>query len=139
MKKIFVVITLLFAQNSFSETMRLHFKSMTQSKGTIHWAMYAPGTEWPGENSATFGGNVPVTSLDLVVEVPNVPFGTYAIASYQDINNNGKMDKRLGFPLEPFGFSNGARPTVLGAPDFDKAKFNFSSDAQVVDVEIKPF
>ncbi|OQW50740.1 MAG: hypothetical protein A4S09_11335 [Proteobacteria bacterium SG_bin7] len=139
MKKIFMVIVLIFAQNSFAETMTLRFKSMTQAKGVIRWAMYAPGEEWPGENSASYGGVVEVSSLDIVTKVPNVKFGTYAIASYQDVNNNGKMDKRLGFPLEPFGFSNGARPTIMGAPSYDKAKFEFTNESQVVDIDIKPF
>ncbi len=139
MKKFFAAIVLLSTQTAFSETIHLHFKSMTQAKGTIHWAMYVPGSEWPGEGSSTFGGSVPVTTLEVAVQVPNVPLGTYAIASYQDINNNGKMDKRLGYPLEPFGFSNNVRPTVLGAPSFEKAKFDFISDSQVVEIEIKPF
>ncbi len=139
MKKLFLILFLFSAQNAFSETIQLHFKSMTQAKGTIHWAMYIPGSEWPGENSAAFSGSAPVTSLDVVIQVPNVPFGTYAVASYQDVNNNGKMDKRLGYPLEPFGFSNNVRPTILGAPSFDKTKFDFISDSQVVGIEIKPF
>lgn len=139
MKKIFVILTLFSAQNAFSETIHLHFKSMTQAQGTIHWAMYVPGAEWPGENSASFSGSIAVTSLNVMVKVANVPFGTFAIASYQDVNNNGKMDRRLGFPLEPFGFSNKARPTVLGAPSFDKAKFDFISDSQIVEIDILPF
>lgn len=139
MKKLFVLAALLFAQSAFSETITLRFKSMTQAKGMIRWAMYAPGQDWPGENSASFGGSNEVTSLDVIVKVPNVPFGTYAIASYQDVNNNGKMDKRLGIPTEPFGFSNGARPTIMGAPSFDKAKFEFTSESQVVEIDIKPF
>lgn len=139
MKKLFVLTALLFVQSAFAETMNLRFKSMTQAKGVVRWAIYAPGQDWPGENSASYGGKSDVTSLDMIVKIENVPFGIYAIASYQDVNNNGKMDKRLGIPTEPFGFSNGARPTILGAPSFDKAKIEFTSESQVFDIDIKPF
>jgi uncharacterized protein (DUF2141 family) len=49
-----------------------------------------------------------------------VPPGTYAIAVFQDINGNRRLDRTpLGLPLEPYGFSNGAgrlrRPTFAGA------------------------
>ena len=48
----------------------------------------------------------------------NVPSGSYAIAVYQDLNDNKEMDKGLfHIPKEPYGFSNHYRPG-MSAPHF---------------------
>jgi len=55
--------------------------------------------------------------------VSNLPPGSYAIQTFQDINANDKMDTSwLGLPLEPFGFSRDATP-FLSKPSFDEVKF----------------
>ena len=51
-----------------------------------------------------------------------VPGGRYAIALFHDENANGKLDKRLIFPREGFGFSRNA-PVGLGPPSFASAAF----------------
>lgn len=61
----------------------------------------------------------------------NLPAGTYAIAIYQDLNNNRKLDKGLlGIPNEPYGFSNSYRPS-FGSPDFDACKLLIKNDESV--------
>ncbi|HZY36021.1 MAG TPA: DUF2141 domain-containing protein [Mucilaginibacter sp.] len=48
----------------------------------------------------------------------NVPAGMYAVAVYQDLNDNKKLDAGLfQIPKEPFGFSNNYRPS-FSAPDY---------------------
>ena len=62
----------------------------------------------------------------------NVPYGTYALCTHQDINNNGKMDKTfLGFPAEPYGLSN--NPTIyFSIPTFDECKFEVNKKNTVI-------
>lgn len=48
--------------------------------------------------------------------------GRYAIVLLHDENSNKKMDKRLFFPKEGFGFSRDA-PVKMSAPKFDAAAF----------------
>lgn len=49
----------------------------------------------------------------------SVPAGTRAVAAYQDVNANGKLDYGLfHIPQEPYGFSNGYRPS-FSAPHYD--------------------
>ena len=44
--------------------------------------------------------------------------GDYGFAVFQDINDNGRMDKNLlGIPTEPIAFSNNAQGR-MGPPDF---------------------
>lgn len=51
--------------------------------------------------------------------------GTYAVALFQDLNNNGKLDKNFfGIPTEPYAFSNNVKPK-FSAPAYDDCKFSF--------------
>ncbi|GGC28141.1 hypothetical protein GCM10011371_14580 [Novosphingobium marinum] len=51
-----------------------------------------------------------------------VPTGRYAIAIVHDENGNGRLDKRLMFPREGYGFSRNA-PIGFGPPSFRSAAF----------------
>jgi len=56
----------------------------------------------------------------------DLPEGNYAIAIYQDINDNKKLDKGLfGIPTEPYGLSNNFRPK-FSAPSFNDCKFKIA-------------
>lgn len=56
----------------------------------------------------------------------DLPEGNYAIAIYQDINDNKKLDKGLfGIPTEPYGLSNNFRPR-FSAPSFNDCKFKIA-------------
>ncbi|MDF1825474.1 MAG: DUF2141 domain-containing protein [Verrucomicrobiales bacterium] len=64
-----------------------------------------------------------VSTDDLVVEIPNVKPGTYAVSVVQDLNGNGKLDKSfVGMPKEPLAFS--VIPEIpRGKPEFDDCSF----------------
>ena len=53
----------------------------------------------------------------------SLPKGNYAVAIYQDENNNDNCDKNfLGVPIEPYAFSNDFRPK-LSVPSFKDCSF----------------
>lgn len=60
--------------------------------------------------------------------------GSYGIAVFQDVNENGRLDRNLlGIPLEPFGFS--LNPQIgFAAPDFEE--FSFSLDEETKEFSI---
>ena len=66
-----------------------------------------------GQELTARGGTVNVVFRD-------VPAGRYAVAAFEDVNGNRKLDRTgLGLPIEPYGFSGGvglkARPTFAQA------------------------
>jgi uncharacterized protein (DUF2141 family) len=61
----------------------------------------------------------------------NLPQGNYAVAIYQDVNDNRQLDKSwLGIPKEHYGFSNNFRP-VFSAPEFDDCMFNIAGQTMI--------
>ena len=70
---------------------------------------------------------VPATKGTTKVVLDSLPAGTYAIALYQDQNNNGKMDKNwIGIPTEALGFSN-AQLRPFGPPRFKACAFSIKA------------
>ncbi len=66
------------------------------------------------------------------VSFNNIPFGTYAIAVFQDINSNGILDsKKFNIPSEPVGISNYPINKSKLPPTFKKAKFTLSGDTLI--------
>ena len=50
--------------------------------------------------------------------------GNYVFAAFQDLNDNGKLDKNfLGIPTEPYGFTE-TPPTKWRAPEFAEVASN---------------
>ena len=71
-------------------------------------------------------------SMSLTAMITDLPFGVYALAIYQDVNSNGKIDKNfIGIPTEPYAFSNNYKPTVK-APAFKNCRFNYCADTNMV-------
>lgn len=62
-------------------------------------------------------------TLKFSLEIPN---GTYAIAIYQDIDNNGKLNQGwFDIPLEPIGLGNNYKPN-FSSPTFKECAVNIS-------------
>ncbi len=140
MKTLFAfTLTTLIAISTQAATLTLRFK-VKSVEGQILWAVYKPNEKFPASNAASYGGKTPVGGLEVITRIENVPFGYYAVASSHDQNGNGKMDYNIiGIPKEPFGFSNGAKASITGAPSFDEAKISFSDESQIFDVVLEKF
>ncbi|WP_375410049.1 DUF2141 domain-containing protein [uncultured Methylobacterium sp.] len=74
------------------------------------------------EKECRIGQDAPVRGTVQRVVFRGVAPGAYAVAAFQDVNGNGRLDRTgLGLPLEPYGFSG---ETPRGArPDFGRAAF----------------
>ena len=71
------------------------------------------------EKSIIANGN----TVSITFELPD---GDYAVAVYQDLNNNSVLDKNFfGIPKEPYGFSKNFKPK-LSAPQFSDCSFTLS-------------
>jgi len=75
--------------------------------------------------------SAPVKDNKAVVTFTNLPAGEYAISTYHDENNNGKMDKNMmGIPSEDYASSNDAKG-FMGPPSYKDAKFVIRKDSKI--------
>lgn len=73
-----------------------------------------------------FTGAAPARGGSVVVSVPDVPPGRYAVQAYHDEDGNGRLRKGLfGLLAGAIGFSRDAR-VRLGAPGFDEAAMDLA-------------
>jgi len=71
------------------------------------------------------------------VTFPDLKPGRYALASYHDENDNGKLDQTwIGWPEEGIGFSNGAWIS-LGPPSFRAAAVEVAPGTQAIVISLR--
>ena len=110
--------------------------SNVKKTGKIHVAVYREGEEFPSPKFLMQSSLVEAADGKCVIQFDAIPFGSYAVALYQDVNGNGEMDKGMfGIPSEPFAFSNNFKPR-FGGPSFEKCQFDFNKDNQSIQIEM---
>ena len=63
--------------------------------------------------------------------------GTYAVKVFHDVNENGNLDTSwIGWPQEPYGFSNDA-PVNMGPPPFKLAAFDVKAGEQTTRLRLR--
>jgi uncharacterized protein (DUF2141 family) len=106
-----------------------------KKKGTLYISVCSKSSEWSDNGMYTFKYE-PVLGQQNTLEIDSIPNGTYAIAMYQDINGNEKLDTNfLGIPTEPYAFSNNRVP-VFSEPSFEKCKFQFNQQKQEISINL---
>lgn len=109
--------------------------NVNKTGGTMRVALYKPGAKF-GETPPDFFKNVIVSKAGNQTVAFDVPPGRYAIAVYHDVNDNDKLDKNMvGYPKEPFGFSNNYRPRV-SAPSFEDCAFDLKSTGTAISIKL---
>jgi uncharacterized protein (DUF2141 family) len=72
-----------------------------------------------------------IKNNQVVVTFDNLPTGEYAISTYHDENNNGKLDRNaMGIPSEAYAASNNAKG-FMGPPSYKDAKFLIDKDSKI--------
>ena len=71
-----------------------------------------------------------------VARFNGVPAGRYAVASFQDVNSDERLNFGvMGAPSEPWGYSRGARG-VMGPPRFEDAVVSVGADGGLIPVTL---
>lgn len=117
------------------QPLEVHISGEVKAGRSVRIALYREGDEFPSDRSAFKHATVVAEGTEVTVKF-DVPYGNYAAAVFLDENGNGKLDKTvIGFPKEPFGFSNGFRPKT-GKPKFKNCKFIFSEETPKATINI---
>lgn len=115
--------------------LKVTFKGLSSDKGKLFVAVYNHKdnflkTEFKGEITDVKDGKA-------FAIFKNLPNGVYAVSSFHDENNNGKLDTNfLGIPKEPHACSNNAKGS-FGPPKFKDAKFSLEKQNTVININYK--
>lgn len=127
----------LAAQNpdSDSATLTVTVTHVSPKGGVISLALFT-AANYDDDDHPTLSRDVPADPAGTTIVLDDLKPGVYAIKMMQDINRNGKFDTSwLGLPLEPYGFSNNAKP-FLSAPSFDRTRFTVVPGANAITIRL---
>ncbi len=113
-------------------TLTIYVDGVNQQGGNIGVLVFQNDKGWPEDRLVAFKDiRQPAHPGTVVVKIPDLPRGDYAVAIGHDVNLNRKVDKNwIGKPTEQWGMSNNPHATIK-APAFNKAKFNLNHDSEI--------
>ena len=107
------------------------------NKGTVLLAVYGSETDFDENENAILSKKIPVDRVgEYTVSLEGLAAGSYTIALFQDINNNGKLDTNfMGIPKEPYAFSRNPK-VKWRAPRYEEVVFDLKASTKM-NVELK--
>ncbi|WP_435354316.1 DUF2141 domain-containing protein [Emticicia sp. SJ17W-69] len=108
-----------------------------KSTAFLRIAFYKQENKFPDDGKFAFAKEIkPNKTGEITLSWTDIPTGEYALAIYQDSNGNKKLDTNLvGFPKEPFGFSQNIRPK-FSAPNYDECKVIFNANNTTFSIKL---
>jgi uncharacterized protein (DUF2141 family) len=128
MAKLFYCILFLKTIFSSPEKLEVIVNNIQVGKGSVVVEIYNNDKNFFTKPIATKTVKATNKSLDFSFDISD---GIYAVAVYQDINENKQLDKGwFSIPKEPYGLSNNYRPHFSG-PSFNDCKFKVTQETTV--------
>lgn len=104
--------------------------------GVLHVALYPSAKAYKHDRPCATE-RVEVAGRTAACILGGIAPRTYAVRVFHDLNGNGKLDtSRIGWPQEPYGFSNDA-PVNAGPPPFKLAAIEVKEGAQAARVLLR--
>ena len=115
-------------------SIEVRVQGVTSTKGTVRVAICDKVTFL---KDCPYAASAPAQAGETVVTVNDVPPGTWAVLSFQDENDNGRLDRNaLGIPKERYAFSRDARGR-FGPPSFEDAAFVLRDEKAVSYIKLR--
>jgi uncharacterized protein (DUF2141 family) len=113
----------------------INVKNIKKAQGSILVAIYT--NEQNYMKTPAYSQIIPVSAIGDLAITSTIPFGSYSITLFHDVNDNRNLDTNfLGIPKEPYGFSNDAK-APFGPPSFDAATVSFQEVGDRVEVTLR--
>jgi len=118
-----------------SATVTVQVTGVADGQGAVSVGLCPTALE---EKACTLGQSRAAQGAAMRFAFRNVPPGAYAVAVYQDVNGNGRLDRNaLGLPTEPYGFSNDVGR--IGPPTFSGARVPVPASGATIPVRLARF
>jgi len=116
-----------FSQNTLS----IQVNNVKSKNGKVNVAVYDSDESFLSFDHVLKTNSVAAKKGSVVLNIPDLPAGEYALAVFHDENDNGKLDTNwLGIPREKVAFSR-AKMKTFGPPKFKECAFTMSSDREI--------
>jgi uncharacterized protein (DUF2141 family) len=134
-RRALVLAALALPAPALAAQLDIELTGIENEHGLVRVAVCTPATfttkHCPFTGAATAKGG------SVVVSVPDIPPGRYAVQAYHDEDGNGRLRKGLfGLPAEAIGFSRDAR-VRLGAPSFDEAAIDVAEPSTATRLRLR--
>lgn len=129
---VFFAITSVALWSQTTSNLTVTFGGLASDKGKLFVAVYNHKDHFL---KTPFKGEiVEIKNGKAQVQFTNLPKGIYAVSSFHDQNDNGKLDTNwVGIPKEPNACSNNATGS-FGPPKFKDAKFEIKKDNKTIKI-----
>ena len=127
-----LLLSLTVANAQDSNSLTVSFEGLKNDQGKVYVALY--NTEASFMKKELIGTSVVINDAKASIVFEDLKPGNYAISSFHDENDNGKLDTNfIGIPKESFAFSNNVKGS-FGPPKFKAAKFTISSENESIKI-----
>ena len=133
MKKflLFSIVILMCTSSTLTYHLTVEVSFTKTMKGKVMLAIYREKDNFPERETRYKWLILSPHGTSAIGVFTDLPKGKYAIAAYLDENKNLYLDKNMvGYPSEPFGFSNNAR-VKFSAPTFEEAAIELHTDRKI--------
>lgn len=121
-----LLLSIFSLKKDTTQTLILEVENIKVAKGHVWFGIYDSEQSFLNEEKAVaIFGEAVTKEGKIQVKFDKIPFGTYAVAVFHDVNDNGTLDQTfVGIPKEPFAFSQSLK-SKWRAPEYEEMKFNF--------------
>lgn len=119
--------------------MTVEISNIRVGEGCLRLGIYDTPEAFADKDAGGPHGKVirPLLQPTQTVVIPDLPYGRYVLALYQDCNDNGKLDTNFfGVPTEPYAFSNNPQGKWR-SPSFADAVISFSPKTNRISLDLR--
>jgi len=135
-----ILLSILSFRQPVSGDLVINLENIKTSEGMIWLALYDSEENLFVKDKSILKGirvdDAGELTGKLTVKMDKVLFGTYALAIYHDIDNDGKLNQNiLGIPTEPYAFARKPK-SKWRAPRYKELTFDFSETDQEITTKL---
>ena len=108
--------------------------NLESASAPVEVSIYAPDNKFPKVDGQLKKYRFTPSGNTLTATITDLDYGQYAIATYQDLDADGKIGTNMiGIPTDPYGFSNNYKPKIK-APSFKDCAFIYDEQSASVSI-----
>jgi uncharacterized protein (DUF2141 family) len=121
-----------------NSTLTVEVKGLKNQQGQVCMALFNSSRGFPQDReNAYYTKCTSISDRPLQVEIPDLPWGNYALGLFHDENADSEIDRNsIGAPKEGFGFSNNPKMRTRPA-NFGEAMFVVGGDNTTIGIEMQ--